>query len=250
MRHPAYTAILVLIVAILAPCNLAADPNFDGEKLEYVFGWNGIPAATMVAKVEILDYFGSECYSIKITGRTKPAIDLIWKMRDEFIVYTKTDGLKSIRYSFYQREGRFTQDTDIIWNYETNIARSTRVKKHRQMKDREVDADEYMDPISALFYVRTQDLKVGDVHRIKAFDGKRTHELEYEIVDREELTVPRGTFDAYKIAPRIVKSSEQDKSSGTEKVRDIFFWVSADEKRLLLRFEAEAFVGTIYGELQ
>ncbi|MDP8256956.1 MAG: DUF3108 domain-containing protein [Candidatus Alcyoniella australis] len=241
---------LLLVALLLVPTIASAGAQFQGERLSYQFGWNGIPAAEIDVEIDVVDYFGNQCYEIKIHGRTKRAIDLIWKMRDEFVTFTKTADLNPIRYSFYQREGRFTQDTDIIWNYETNVARSTRVKKHRRMKDREVEADKYMDPISALFFVRTQDLDVGDVQRLSVFDGKRTHLLEYKVVSREIINVPRGRFAALKIAPRIVSSSEQDKSSGTEKVREVYFYVSDDAQRLLLRFEAEAFVGQIYGELQ
>jgi hypothetical protein len=66
----------------------------------------------------------------------------------------------------------------------------------------------------------------------------------------EHVKVPVGEFDTWKVQPRIVRSSEQDKSSKVEKVRKALLWIDKNEPHHIVRIESEAFVGNIFAELK
>jgi len=224
--------------------------DFAGETLTYEFGWNGIAAAD--AKVKIRQGNCSEsCLAASLTVTGRKYLDLVWKVRDRIEITCFRDTYLPRTYTFFQREGRFHLDTEIWVEKKAGLLRSKRyrVDKNKRYRDKSVPLENTFGPVSSILYMRARPLKVGDKEIIKAFDGKRSHMVEWRVLAKEKIKIGLGEFDALKIQPRITKSSSKDKKSNVEKVKKVLLWVTDDPAHVILKIESEAFVGHIYGEL-
>jgi len=240
----------VLIVAALAAPAAAFD--FGGERLTYEFGWQNISAATATVTVDKIDIGGRPGYKIVLRLQSKPALDLMWRVRDVISSETFADTMRCNKFLFQQREGSFYLDTSVAHDAQRSVlvGSRTRIKKNdKRALDNHEAPDDRLDPLGALLYVQGLDAAVGRQYEVHVFDGNRQHDLTYTILGEEHVKIGLGEFDAWKVQPRIVYSSNPDKNSKVEKVREVFMWVDKKPPHRVLRIESEAFVGRIYVEL-
>ncbi len=242
----------MVVVAALATLCLAGAVNFNGERLVYEFGWQAISAATAEVTVASISFGGEPCYRATIQVRGKPKLDWIWKVRDKLESISNAQTLRCRVFTFQQRESNFNADTAIRLDPARNLLISTRTRYRndgpRPMKSFTAPPD-HLDPLGALLYVRQAELAVGRTYALNVFDGKRSHVLNYDVLTLEHIKLAIGEFDAYKIWPRIVKSSGDDAESKVNKVRKAYLWIDKNPPHHLLKIESEVFVGHIYAEL-
>ena len=70
------------------------------------------------------------------------------------------------------------------------------------------------------------------------------------VVGRERITVPPGTYNAIKFDLQLNKIGKTGELEPHRKFRHASAWISDDPDRLLLRLEAQIFVGSVFAELQ
>jgi len=248
-----FAACLMLGLLCTLPIRSARAAEFAGERLVYEFGWQKITAAKATVSADSFEADGRTFYKIRFDIEGEPKLDFIWKIRDVLKVETDAATLQCRHFMFMQREGNFRQDTNVWLEPATGMLVSERVqyKENNQKKilsTKSAPADHF-DPISALYYVRRMPLTVGQVNTLKVFDGKRKHELSYTVLKEERITTGLGTFDTWKVEPRIVPAAKKDKESKVEKVKEVYLWIDKKEPHNVVRIESEAFVGRIFAEL-
>jgi hypothetical protein len=99
------------------------------------------------------------------------------------------------------------------------------------------------DVLSAFYWVRTQDFKVGDVLEVEAMDNLKTYRLAVKVLDREKVKVKAGTFDCFKIQP-VLLGEGLFKAKG-----EVFIWVTADEARIPVMMKSKIFIGSISAKM-
>jgi len=248
MRPPFFAALFAFVLFALPSAAPAYD--FAGETLTYEFGWNGIAAADATVKIR-KGNCSEPCLAANLTVTGRKYLDLVWKIRDRIEITCFKDTYLPRTYTFFQREGRFNLDTEIWIDQKNGLLRSKRyrVDKKKRYRDKSVSMENTFGPVSSILYMRSRPLKVGDRETILAFDGKRSHQVEWQVLAKEKIKIGMGEFNALKIRPRITKSSSKDKKSNVEKVKKVTVWVTDDPAHIILKIESQAFVGHIYGEL-
>ena len=226
-------------------------PVFAGERLDYEFGWNGIPAADVVVRIDTDEYNGRPCYHVRVDMSTKPQVDWIWKMRDRIDTYAEIGTLRPLTYSFRQREGNFSHDTDVVFDQTRKVATSIR-KYKGQVKVTTIPCKDVYDPMTALLRMRVSEATIGEEEELLVFDGTRVHTIRYAVQAIGEVETEFGAIRARKVKPWIAKSEppvRQTDNSKTAKVREVFGWIGLPGDTLLYRIESAVTVGKIYGEL-
>jgi hypothetical protein len=99
--------------------------------------------------------------------------------------------------------------------------------------DREIEydliTDRPLDDISFVFYVRTLELEVGDTITLNRYFREHGNPVTLEVLRRERVEVPAGTFDALVVRPVIRSRGLWDEDSEAE------VYVSDDAERVILR---------------
>jgi hypothetical protein len=70
------------------------------------------------------------------------------------------------------------------------------------------------------------------------------------VLGRERLTGPSGAYNAIKLDLQLSKIGKNGELEPHRKFRRASVWLSDDPDRLLLRIQAQIFVGTVFAELQ
>jgi len=210
------------------------------EKLTFDLSWIGIHAGTAVLTVEK----NEGKFIIRSRADSADFISVFYKVEDtgQSIVDAAGDvfGYPD-NYRLKVREGSHRRDKEVVFDKERHKAVFI---DHRKKNRKEFDIEGFVyDPLSAFYSVRTMDLKAGVPVSIKMFDSKKVWTLEVEVIRKERVEVPAGTFDTIMIKPKI-QSEGIFKRSG-----DIFIWLTDDEKKVPVRIKTEAPIGHIIGEL-
>ena len=98
--------------------------------------------------------------------------------------------------------------------------------------------------------VTTNDAGVYQVTATNAFGGTNSDPATLTVVGRETISVHAGSYRAIKIDLHLNKVGKNLELEPHKKFRRATLWVSDDSDRILLRIEAQIFVGTVFAELQ
>ncbi|TMA61475.1 MAG: DUF3108 domain-containing protein [Deltaproteobacteria bacterium] len=222
---------------------------FDaGEKEVYQATWNGmIAVATAEVQTTQTVIDGRKVYQVRVEAKTSRMLDFIWRMRDTISSTFDAKALAPSRYTFSQRENSKVIDTEAKLDHATKRWSVNRQQVGKETKIYQFDAQNTLDPITAVYLARSTDFKVGDKLYFKVFGGRYQFLLELFIEKKEPVALESGkTVEAYRIIPRIQNITKNGYAS---RLNEATIWISADERRLPIKLSSKIVFGTVYLEL-
>lgn len=118
-------------------------------------------------------------------------------------------------------------------------------RRARRTKVTTLDAPEgALDLTGAFVWLRLQELAVGKTFDVPIVTGTSQFTLQAEVVAREEIDTPAGTFPSFKLRAR---TAFKGKFSTR---RDTFLWLADNADHRLVRVSAEFAVGSVVGVLR
>jgi hypothetical protein len=226
--------------------NLPSDspaPFAPGERLEFALRWTVVPAGKAVMEVMPMKTIdGSKVYHFRLTARSNGFMDMFYKVRDCIDAYADADMTHAVRYSHQQHEGKTRRQikVDFDWNKEMAIYNDGE-------KDRLVDVlPGTFDPLSVFYKTRMAEFRKDGMIQCPVSDGKKCVTGMARIVKKEMVTTSCGTYETYLLEPDLRDVGgvfEKDKNA------KIKLWVTADERRMLVKIASKVAVGSFVGEL-
>lgn len=221
-------AILLLIFSLGQPLNLSSEfvksnPPFGvGERMVFAIKAFGITAghATLEIK-EILNLDGHEVYHIVVTAQTTPFFSLFYRINDRLETYLDTKEFYPHRYEAHLEEGKYRKDEVIIYDQERHIA-------YRKGKEIKIPP-RVQDSVSVYYYLRTLNLKTGDVIRVPINCGRHNYLLTLKVKGEERIHTKDGHHQAFILVPQSLTLEGEVKRKGQATA-----WLSMTEKALLL----------------
>ncbi|MGZ5002005.1 MAG: DUF3108 domain-containing protein [Chthoniobacterales bacterium] len=215
--------------------------------LQYGFGWSNIIAAT--ADLHFTKADGH--YRLEGSGATTSTARALWKFDGKHSSLTDAHTLLPIQVRETESERNKTLEMEVNF---TSVGASSRLDEHRganiKTKTRSFDFPHLMSLSSALFYLRSQPLADGAVERIVVYPATAAYLCTIKVSGREHLTVPAGSYDAIKLDLQLNKIGKNHELKPHKKFRRASVWISNDNERMVLRIEAQIFIGTVFAELQ
>ena len=101
-----------------------------------------------------------------------------------------------------------------------------------------------------MLYIRSQTLRDHSVQRVVVFPATSAYLATITVTGREKILVAAGSFNAIKCDLQLSRIGKNGDLQPHKKFRRGTIWISDDNDRLVLRVEAQIFVGTVFGELQ
>lgn len=209
-----------------------------GERLEFSVGYGMIKAGTAVMEIpEMVKLEGRKCYHIISTAQSNKVFSVFFKVDDKVESFMDVHGLYSLRYDKHLREGKFKADVSMIFDQDNHLA------IYHSGKDT-FPAPEYaQDVLSAFYYVRTQDLKVGKSIFVDNHTDKKNYPLEVKVLRKEKVKVPAGEFDCVVVEPLL-------KTPGIfEQKGSLTVWLTDDEMKMPVLMKSKVIIGSISTEL-
>jgi hypothetical protein len=237
-------------------------PFAAGEKLVFRVEWNPPWYLFFLPSVEAgdaelqlaqeLDYKGEKALKIVFKARSSGALVRLvgLKVDDTFEYITNAKTFCTFTAMSRVREGRRKRDIEVVY-----LPESDRLHIHDvdvAVVPNKVRKDTYKDNVpkcvrdlfSALYWVRYQDFQVGTVRSSVVGTDDTVKEVKSVVEKKEVVITPIGKFEAWRLNTMAILGS-LFKAGGQFR-----FWLTADERRLPVQFEARVQLGKVTGKLK
>ena len=219
-----------------------AEPFKVPEKFIYDLTWTGIKAGT--ASLELTN----EGDKVKIvsTAQSAPWVSFFYTVDDRIeSILSHNPAFSSVgqpvQYRMKIREGSHRRDKEVVFDRNSNKAIYRDYLKNEK-KEFDVPPSVF-DPISSFYYLRTLTLTVGEPVYVTIFDSKKVWNVEVQVLRREKITLPTGTFNTIVVKPNM-------KSEGIfYRKGEIFIWLTDDGKHIPVQLQTKVAVGHITATL-
>lgn len=243
------------LVATLCWAENSPTPFMPGERLSFELKWGLIPAgeATLeLLPVEMRD--NQPVYHFVLTVKTNAFIDLFYTYRSRIDAYVDMGMKRSFDYREQTRKNRMSKEVVIEFDWLSNQARY----KQRLESVYEADAANRttarvtpllpgaLDPLSAFYYARMQDLKVGIRIEHPVSDGIKCRVAHAEVIKKESIFINGKAYDTLLIQPDFRGVQPVFELLGGAGIQ---VWVTADARRVPVKVASRIALGQFTGEL-
>jgi hypothetical protein len=254
--------ILSAIFAFLAFCSSSLAENWEATlskepignfpemrplRASYRFGWSGLTAAT--GDVHFTKPSENK-FQLDGTGRTIGFVRALWKLDVSYQAIASAETLRPIETQQIENYRSKKIVTNLTFTNNGVTRARTEGKGAAASKTRQFNFPNLFDLFSAMLYLRSQPLKERTVYRVVAYPATNAYLATVTVLGREKISVHAGSYSAIKLDLRLKRIGKQRQLEPHRKFRGATIWVSDDPERLLLRIEAQIFVGTVFAELQ
>ena len=214
----------------------------------YHFGWSGITAAT----AEVRFTRKADRFELQGNGRTTGFVRALWKM--DVTHHAVADAARLRPIEMEQTEN--IRSKKVVTKLRFGPTGVTRVRAETKggvatpSTTKQFSLTNLFDLHSALLYIRSQNLRDLSVQRVAVFPAASPYLATITVTGRETISVAAGSFKAIRCDLQLSKIDKNGDLQPHKKFRRGTIWISDDNDRILLRIEAQIFVGTVFGELQ
>jgi hypothetical protein len=207
-----------------------------GEWLQFDIGYGFINAGTATLEVqEVIDYEGRPAYQLVSTANSNKFFSSFYPVRDRVESIMDAIGLFSWKFDKQLREGKYRSRRQYSFD---------QVRHEVVYKGDTIEVAPYVqDALSALYFVRTQNLEVGKSIFVDNFTDGKNYPLEVVVHGREKVKTKAGVFDCLVVEP-ILRSSGIFQHEGKLTV-----YLTDDRLRLPVMMKSKVVVGSITAEL-
>ena len=221
-------------------------PFHDGEQLVYQASWVGIPAAQARLEFHKVQKNDQNRWLGEIWIETNAFADLFYKMRDYMKESMADDTLHSSGVYLVQHEKSRLNYYDVTIDRHTQMVTMTK-RNHKGTQSKEYIASDPWGPISGAMMALTQDFAPGKTYAFDVFSGSQRYVFAFVVDRREKIHLDMmGDFDAWKVVPDVWYVSDGELRS---EARNTVLWISADQRHLPLRIQAQAYIGYVRADL-
>ncbi len=216
---------------------VVANPAFQvGECLKFVIRYGPVRAGFAYLEItEIVEINGRFCYHVVSRAESNDFFSSFYKVRDRVESLIDTTGIFPWRFEKHLREGKYSADIVNIFNQANRLVVTRR--------DTTVVPPYVQDVLSAMYYVRTQPLELGQSLSVDNFSDGKNYPLEVKVHKREKVRIEAGKFSCIVVEP-ILKSTGLFQQKGTLKV-----WLTDDAAHMPVLMKSEIVIGSIIAEL-
>jgi len=206
------------------------------EKLSFDINYGFINAGTATLNVaQLIEYEGRPCYQIQSRARSNSFFSSFYEVDDRIESIVDAIGLFSWRFEKNLSEGSYKSNRMFTIDQRNHVV---------YYNEDTVSVNEYVqDALSMLYYLRTQDLKVGDEIEIDNYTDGKYYPVKVVVRDRERISVKAGTFECLVVEP-MLQTVGVFKNEGKLKV-----WLTDDRLKLPVLMKSKVLVGSISAEL-
>lgn len=210
----------------------------------YDVTWQGIPAAR--ASIS-LDRIGDD-YRVVASARTADWVEIIYRLRYRAEGHTSAASFSPKKMLISQTENSKVSSTKISFADSGEIY-AVRKKLGKETKTLRFNPHNLtLDPVSAALLARSFDWSEGQEREFDTFNGKTRYLITLKCKKKEQIEIgePKTKRDVWVISPHVINLVKNERA---KKLREVNIYVSADERRDILKIVSEVFIGSVTTKL-
>lgn len=221
-------------------------PFASGESLTYEVNWMGIDVGSATSIVETgVTFEGRPAIHLKANASSGRAFSFVKNVQGASESFIDPEGLFSLGFVTDQHDGGSIDTQTFVLDYEHALAHRNRVvtQKDNSLKTYDLDIpitrSRVQDAYSMTYLYRAFPLKVGQKLESDVFVDKRMWKLIVDVIGKETLKTPAGTFDCVKVQPSVSLDGVPDKKG------EMTVWISDDARRIPIKTQASLPFGKV-----
>ena len=159
--------------------------NFVGEELQYSAGFSFFPAGEAILTFSADSLNGESVYRLITSVKTNSFLDAFYVVRDEIQSWLNPENLSLKKTIKTIREGNYHRDHQSMIHGDSIAVSGNKI--------RDIPGKVY-DPVSFVYYLRIQDLNLGNSYKFFSYDQNKIREVIVNITAKETVQVSAGTF--------------------------------------------------------
>jgi hypothetical protein len=216
--------------------NIVNNAFKKGEFLKFDIRYGPIRAGHAYMEIpDIVQINGRSTFHVISRAESNKFFSSFYKVRDRVESFIDSVGIFPWRFEKHLREGKFSADVINLFDQANQLV-ITRKDTHQVPLF-------VQDVLSAMYFVRTQNIRLGEHLSVDNFSDGKNFPLEVKILKRENVRVKAGKFSCFVVEP-ILKSTGIFKQKGRLKV-----WMTEDQTHMPVMMKSEIVVGSIVAEL-
>ena len=218
--------------------------------LHYEWGLIDSDVGSATVRLDSLTFNGQKAFRCSLDGRTTGMFDFFFRVREDFKSWFTRDGMRPLKFTRDTHEGHYTARNTYIYNWdaaEPYIAADVYTSKMGEMSVELPLTPCTYDLPSLFFFARNMDLDnvtPGKRYPMTFAIDEEVFNVYFILYGRETIKVKGlGTVNTIKFSAKLL---EGEVFKGEE---DMIIWISDDENRLPVYFEAPLLVGKAAGRM-
>ena len=231
-------------VPVVIPTLMPPEPGFSFPArltLTYSVDWGVFTAGIAVFHLEQ----DATVENVTATADTVGSYHMIFPVIDKFAAGFDTKTGCSTGFSKNMSEGRRKVSSELSFDYKNgkqNEYSKNLVKGTAKEQTASIPAC-VADTLSAIFYVASRPLVVGQTVKFPLADSMRTVTVTMKVEGKEEIKTPAGTFQTLRVQPTADEGIVKNRGN-------IWIWYTDDARHMPVQIRARLFWGTITFHLQ
>jgi hypothetical protein len=231
------------LVGLTAPVaaqtnSIRSAPFYPGESMEYAVGYGRLPAGSLEIGIEELDTLdGRPAYHIVFQAASNQAISYIYDINSREESWFDAREFYSLRYRRESTENDKTRTKEYVFDQQ----RQVRIEPDGDVSPASPRA---VDQVAMFYYVRLLPLEPGSKFVLRNQADPDDNPLTVEVLKRERVKVPAGTFDAYVLDLDVKTDGGLFKKGGENRI-----WVTTDSRHVPVKISSKVGIGSFEAEL-
>ncbi len=223
-------------------CARSNNPNFRaGENLVWKVTYLGLTAGYLRARVVKSELKGRSVFKLVLTAKSSGAMSWMYDIQDKLVSFMDVRGLFSWGYNYFQNHNAEKEVEKVRYYQQQGFF------VHNEGSRGELPAYT-QDALSAVYYLRTQNLVVGEKYSFPLQVGEDTGRMILKVKKVDKIATYSGWKDAY-LVETILETKNVNKEAA-EKVENLKIWLSKDERKVPYQIDVDAYFGSLYAYLQ
>jgi Protein of unknown function (DUF3108) len=222
-------------------------PELRPLRASYRFGWSGVTAGS--GEIHFTKP-SNDRFQLDGTGRTIGFVRALWKFDVTQRAFANSQTLLPIETQQTENYRSKKISTHLTFTNGGVTRARTEGEGSAVTTSKQFSFPNLFDLHSAALYLRSQPLKEGNVYRLPVYPATNAYLATIKVIGRDKISVHAGTYNAIKLDLQLKRMGKHLELEPHKKFRRATVWVSDDAERLVLRIDAQIFVGTVFAELQ
>ena len=226
----------------------------SGEKMYFTmhYNWGMVDSdiGSAVVSLDEVPFNGQQAYCCRVTGKTTKLFDVFFKVRENFASWFSVENLRPLKFTRDTQEGKYVAKNTYVYNWSAaepyisaDVYSSSRGQRHLELPLTPCTFD-----LPALFfYARNIDMskvEAGKKYPMTFAIDDDIFNVHFIYYGRETITVKGlGKVKAIKFSARLIAGEVFNGDT------DVMMWISDDENKVPVYFEAPILVGTASGRM-
>lgn len=211
-----------------------------GERMEFSVNWGRVRLGEGSVEVEAIESIdGQDGYRVGMEVWGGPPF---YRVQDRQVSWIRPQPLSSIRFEQRLSEGSYKRSTRYAFDLEgMTYDRHDLVDNEWRARDEETDVpilEGALDDVSFLFLARLLPLEVGRRYEFDRYFKESGNPVVIEVLRREEIRVPAGTFKTIVLRP-VIQTDGAFSDDGEAEL-----YLSDDDRRVIVRLKTSMAVGS------